>query len=131
MSGRIRVLLIDDEVVFAESLTKVLTKRGMSVWSANDGRTAIEVLTTEEFDVIVLDMRMPGMDGLATLKAIRELDTLIPVLILTGHIDFDQVFQAMKEGTADVLLKPCPVENLVSSIETAYERKVFAQEVAQ
>jgi DNA-binding NtrC family response regulator len=73
---------------------------------------------------------MPGMDGLTTLKAIRERDALIPVILLTGNIDVKQVSEALKEGAAEVLLKPCPVENLVSCIEDAYERKGFATNVA-
>jgi DNA-binding NtrC family response regulator len=100
------------------------------VQSAPDGHRAIQLLTNEGFDVIVLDLRMPGMDGLATLKAIRERDAAIPVILLTGHIDLKQVSEALKEGAAEVLLKPCPVENLVSSIENAHERKGFATEVA-
>ncbi len=131
MTSQIRVLMIDDETVFVNSLTKVLTRRGIGVQSAPDGHKGLALLTNEGFDVIVLDMRMPGMDGLATLKAIRERDALIPVILLTGHIDLKQVSEALKAGAAEVLLKPCPVENLVSSIENAYERKGFAAEVSE
>lgn len=131
MTSQIRVLMIDDETVFVNSLTKVLARRGIGVQSAPDGHTGLALLTNEGFDVIVLDMRMPGMDGLATLKAIRERDTLTPVILLTGHIDLKQVSEALKAGAAEVLLKPCPVENLVSSIENAFERKGFAVEVSE
>ncbi len=130
MTSQIRTLLVDDEKLFVDSLTKVLVRRGISVETAPDGYKALELLTNEEFDVIVLDMRMPGMDGLATLKAIRERDTLTPVILLTGNIDVKQVSEALKEGAAEVLFKPCPVENLVSCIEDAYERKGFATDVA-
>lgn len=131
MSNGIRVLLIDDETVFVESLTKVLTRRGMNVQSASNGARSLELLTDDGFDVIVLDMRMPGMDGLATLRAIRDRDPLTPVILLTGHIDLKQVSEALKAGAAEVLLKPCPVQDLVSSIENAHERKGFALEVAE
>jgi len=131
MTSGIRVLLIDDEKVFVDSLTNVLTRRGMKAQSAPDGYRALELLTNEQFDVLVLDLRMPGMDGLSVLKAIRERDTLTPVLLLTGHIDFKQVSEALKEGAAEVVLKPCPVDILISCIENAYERKCFATEVAQ
>jgi DNA-binding NtrC family response regulator len=130
MVNQIRTLLVDDEKLFIDSLTKVLTRRGINVQTAPDGYKAIELLTNEEFDVIVLDMRMPGMDGLTTLKAIRERDALIPVILLTGNIDVKQVSEALKEGAAEVLLKPCPVETLVSCIEDAYERKGFATNLA-
>jgi DNA-binding NtrC family response regulator len=131
MTGGIRVLLIDDEKVFVDSLTKVLTRRGMHVKSVYDGHSGLKLLANEEFDVIVLDLRMPGLDGLATLKVIRERDTLTPVLLLTGHIDLKQVSESLQEGAAEVLLKPCPVETLVSAIENAYERKSFATEIAK
>lgn len=73
--------------------------------------------------MMVLDLRMPGMDGIETLKAIREKDTVVPVIMLTGHIDMKQVSEALKYCVAEILLKPCPVETLVSCIENAFERK--------
>jgi DNA-binding NtrC family response regulator len=131
MSNSIRVLLIDDETVFVDSLTKVLTRRGMIVQSAPDGHTALELLKNEQFDVIVLDQRMPGLDGVSTLKAIQQNDTLTPVVFLSGNINLNQVSEALKLGAADVLLKPCPVENLVCCIENVYERRCFATEVEE
>ena len=130
MTSRIRVLLIDDETVFVDSLTKVLTRRGFRVQSAPDGLKALQLLTNEIFDVLVLDMRMPVMDGIATLKAIRERDTLTPVVVLTGNPNMKQLAEALKEGAVDVVLKPCPVDMLVSCIENAYERKCCATDVA-
>ncbi len=76
MTSGIRVLLIDDETVFVDALTNVLTRRGIRTQSALDGYKALELLANQEFDVLVLDLRMPGMDGLSTLKAIRERDAL-------------------------------------------------------
>ncbi|MFH0787753.1 MAG: response regulator, partial [Pseudomonadota bacterium] len=115
---------------FVESLTKVLKKRGMEVLAAHDGLAALELLTTAEVDVIVLDLRMPGMDGLATLEEIRVRDLFTPVILLTGHIDIGRVTQVMNKGAAEVLLKPCPAETLVSAIENACELKAIAREVA-
>ena len=103
----------------------------MSVQSAPDGLRALELLADDGFDVIVLDMRMPGMDGLATLKAIRERDELTPIVLLTGHLDLRQMSEALKAGASEALLKPCPVERLVTCIENAHERKGFAAEVAR
>ena len=79
MSDLIRVLLIDDETLYVESLAKVLRRRGMEVFTAPNGEQGVALLSTEECDVIVLDLRMPGMDGIATLEAIRRRDTLTPV----------------------------------------------------
>ena len=129
MSDTIQVLLIDDEKIFVESLTKVLKKRGMEVRAAYDGPSGLQFLSSNEMDVIVLDLRMPGMDGLAVLKEIRIKDPLTPVILLTGHIDIDRVTQAMNTGAAEILLKPCPIETLVSSIENACELKAISREV--
>ena len=128
-SKSIRVLLIDDERIFVESLTKVLKRRGMEVKAAFDGLSALKLLSSEESDVIVLDLRMPGMDGLAVLQEIRAKDSLTPVILLTGHLDIDRVVQIMDKGVALVLLKPCPVETLVSAIENASESKAISKEI--
>ena len=129
MTNPIRVFLIDDERIFVESLTKVLKKRGMEVQAAFDGPSALKQLSVEEPDVVVLDLRMPGMDGLAVLKEIRAMDSQTPVILLTGHLDIDRVVQVMDKGVALVLLKPCPVETLVSAIENACEAKAISKEV--
>jgi DNA-binding NtrC family response regulator len=131
MSDSIRVLLIDDEQIFVDSLTKVLRRRDMVVQSASNGAEGLELLSKEQFDVIVLDVRMPGMDGIATFKAMQERDSTTPVIFLSGHIDIKQVSQALKDGCAEVLLKPCPINDLVSCIENAYERKCYAMDVAE
>jgi DNA-binding NtrC family response regulator len=131
MAESIRVLLIDDEQIFVDSLTKVLRRRGMIVLSAPNGAAGLELLSKEEVDVIVLDVRMPGMDGIATFKAMRERDSVTPVIFLSGHIDIKQVSQALKDGCAEVLLKPCPIDTLVSCIENAYERKCYALDVTE
>jgi DNA-binding NtrC family response regulator len=130
MTSGIRVLLVDDETVFSDSLTKVLTRRGMRVVSAPDGQRALKLLEERGFDVIVLDLRMAGMGGLATLRAIRERDGQTPVLILTGHMDSNEVSEARKGGVTEILFKPCPVVNLVLSIQNAYTSNVSATEVS-
>jgi DNA-binding NtrC family response regulator len=129
MAELIKVLMIDDEKLFVESLTKVLKRRGMEVRAAHDGPAGLDLLSKAEPDVIVLDLKMPGMDGLATLERIRQKDTLTPVILLTGHIDIDRVTQVLNKGAAEVLLKPCPIETLVSAIENACEMKAISREV--
>jgi len=127
----IRVLIADDEEDFLESLTKVLGRRGIAVEKAADGRIALDILARQQFDVIVLDLRMPVLDGLDTLKQIRQTDGLTPVILLSGHADLAFVTEALKGGAADYMLKPCPVETLVAALETASERKAIACEVAE
>ena len=122
MSNLIRVFLIDDEKLFVESLTKVLRRREMVIRSTHSGADAIDILSTETFDVIVLDIKMPGMDGVATLKAIRDKGITTPVIILSGHVDIERVTEVLKIGATELLLKPCDVETLVCTIENSHER---------
>lgn len=131
MGNNIRILLTDDEVHFLESLTKVLTNRKFVVQVAKNGREALDILARETFDVIVLDVRMPVMDGLTALRQIRCSDLLTPVLLLTGHADLSCVTEALKSGGTDYLLKPCTVNELIAAIENAVERKAIGQEVAE
>jgi DNA-binding NtrC family response regulator len=126
MTRSVRLLLVDDERVFADALSKVLGQRGLSVRTAYDGQTAVAAAAEERFDVIVLDLRMPGMDGVATLQAIREHGSLTPVLLLSGHADFDRARQALGCGATDFLLKPCPVDRLLAAIEDAHERAGYS-----
>jgi DNA-binding NtrC family response regulator len=128
MSTPIQVLIVDDEEIFVQSLTKVLRARGMRARGVYNGPSAVEAVSGEEFDVIILDMRMPGMDGLATLQAIREKDLLTPVILLTGHEDIERVRMALKNGVVEFLLKPCDIEYLIAAIENASERKAVMRE---
>jgi DNA-binding NtrC family response regulator len=128
MPNPIRVLIVDDEEIFVQSLTRVLRTRGMEVRGVYNGPSAVEAVSGEEFDVIILDMRMPGMDGLATLQAIRQKDSLTPVILLTGHEDIARVRMALKNGVVEFLLKPCDIEYLVAAIENASERKAITRE---
>jgi DNA-binding NtrC family response regulator len=131
MGRAIRVLLTDDEAEYLDSLARALRRRGLDVVTAGDGLAALGHLASQEFDVIVLDLRMPGMDGLTTLAAIRRRDPLIPVLLLSGQADLPSVASALRQGVADFLAKPCPVEALVSAIEDASEKKALARALAE
>jgi DNA-binding NtrC family response regulator len=119
-----RILLVDDEAVFTKNMSKLLTNRGYVVTAVNSGDSAIRTLQEEQaFDVIVLDLKMPGMDGIATLKEIKKLGLFTQTLILTGHGSIDSALEAIKLGAYDYLNKPCEIGELVSKIEGAWEKK--------
>ena len=118
-----RILLVDDEAVFANNLSKLLTKRGYQVAAVNSGDAALRALMENSFDLMVLDLKMPGMDGLATMSEMRKLGLSTEVLILTGHGSIDTALEAIQLGAYDYVTKPCDIAELVSKIEAAFERK--------
>ena len=118
-----RVLLVDDETIFTKNMSKLLKNRGYQVAAVNSGDGAIRELEQNHFDVIVLDLKMPGMDGIATLKEIIKLGLFTETLILTGHGSIDTALEAMKLGAYDYLTKPCEIDELVAKIEAAWEKK--------
>jgi len=118
-----KILLVDDEVVFTTNMSKLLTNRGYKVTAANSGDEAIQALEKEPYDVVVLDLKMPGMDGLTTLKEIKKLGFSSETLILTGHGSIDTALEAIKIGAYDYLTKPCEIEDLVGKIEEAWQKK--------
>lgn len=117
------VLLVDDETVFTNNISKLLTSRGYRVTAVNSGDSAIQALEKEDFDVMVLDLKMPGMDGITTLKEIKRLGLFTETLILTGHGSIDSAMEATKLGAYDFLPKPCEIGELVAKIEGAWEKK--------
>ena len=118
-----RILIVDDEERFRLTLGKLLKVRELDVTTLGSGPEALEALKQEQYDVIVLDVRMPGMDGIETLAEIKKLNPNIEVIILTGHASVDAAVDIMKLGGYDYLLKPCSVEELIDKVEAAFERK--------
>ena len=118
-----KVLLVDDETVFTQNMSRLLGSRGYRVTAVNSGDNAIKALEKEKFDVVVLDLKMPGMDGITTLKEIKKLDLFTETLILTGHGSIDTALEAIKLGAYDYLTKPCEIDELVAKIEGAWGKK--------
>jgi DNA-binding NtrC family response regulator len=118
-----KILLVDDELVFTKNMEKLLASRGYLVTAVNSGDTAIQALEEKDFDVVVLDLKMPGMDGITTLKEIQKLGLFTETLILTGHGSIDTALEAIKLGAYDYLTKPCEIDELVAKIEGAWEKK--------
>jgi DNA-binding NtrC family response regulator len=118
-----KILLVDDEIIFTENMAKLLTSRGYLVTTVNNGESAIRKLEEKDFDVVVLDLKMPGMDGITTLKEIKKLGLFTETLILTGHGSVDTALEAIKIGAYDYLAKPCEIDELVEKIEGAWQQK--------
>jgi len=119
-----KVLLVDDEHEFVAILTQRLTKRNYSVTFSHSGKDALAKLEEDkDIEVVILDVKMPGLDGIEILRRIRKKWPLIEVIMLTGHSTLDSAINAVKIGAYDYLLKPIEMEQLVSKIEKAACRK--------
>jgi len=118
-----RILLVDDEKDFVEMLGLRLEEIGERVTPAYSGRECLQVLEKKEIDVVILDILMPGMDGIATLKEIKRKHPLIEVIMLTGHGTTESAVEGMKLGAFDYLLKPARFEELTAKLEAARRRK--------
>ena len=117
------VLIVDDEVEFLEILVKRLRKRKLAVNGVTSGEAALEQLKQSPVDVVVLDVKMPGMSGLDTLREIKKTYNLIEVIMLTGHANMEVAIQGMDIGAFDYLMKPIEIDELVYKIQDACKRK--------
>lgn len=123
MAVKIRVLLVDDEEEFVETLAERLEVRGLDVATALSGAEALERIQEREIDLVILDVQMPGLDGVEALRQIKQRKPLIEVIMLTGHGTVQTAIDGMKLGAFDFLLKPTETEELVEKIRRAYSRK--------
>ena len=118
-----RVLVVDDEQDFVEMLSLRLRETGERVTPAYSGKECLEVLNEKTIDVVVLDIKMPGMDGIETLREIRKKYPLVEVIMLTGHGTTETAVEGMKLGAFDYLLKPAEFDELSEKLEAARQRK--------
>ncbi len=117
-----RILLVDDEVDFLNALSERMRARGMDVDTSASAQGALESVEKGRFDAVVLDLQMPGMDGLEALQKLKERDPKLQVILLTGHATVQQGVEAMKRGALDLLEKPADIDTLTDKIREASAR---------
>jgi DNA-binding NtrC family response regulator len=122
------VLLVDDEVEFLETLVKRLKRRNLAAAGVNSGEEAIRVLKEKPVDIVVLDVKMPGMDGLETLREIKKQCPLIEVIMLTGHANMEVAIEGMELGAFDYMMKPMDIDELLYKLQDAYKKKQLHEE---
>jgi DNA-binding NtrC family response regulator len=120
---QIKVLLVDDEEGYVNVLAKRMTKRQVEVSIALSGSEAIQTLRKKDFDVAVVDLKMEDIDGIEVLKIFKKMDPELPVVMLTGHGSEKAARDGLALGAFDYLTKPCELEDLLSTITKAAERK--------
>jgi len=116
-----RLLFVDDDDTFRSVMGRELSALGYEVTACSEAQSAIACLHRERMDVALIDLRLPGMDGLELLSAIRELSPRLPVIVLTGHGSFSHAVQAMRQGAFDFIAKPAPLDELELALERAVE----------
>lgn len=114
-----KVLLVDDEIEFVSTLADRLYLRGIHANTANDGENAIQLVTEEKPDLVVLDIKMPGLSGIEVLKAIKKIDAQIPIILLTGQSSTREGMEGMTFGAYDYLMKPVDINELILKIQEA------------
>jgi DNA-binding NtrC family response regulator len=126
-----RILIVDDEEDFREAIIKRLRARKVEVEGANSGLKALEMLDNKDFDVVVLDVKMPGMDGIETLREIKLKKPLVEVIMLTGHASVESGIQGMQLGAFDYVMKPVALDDLMDKLRQAYERRAVQLDYKQ
>ncbi|MDY7032839.1 MAG: response regulator [Thermodesulfobacteriota bacterium] len=122
---KINLLLVDDEEQFATSISKSLEVRGFRVIMVNRGEKAIEAARNHPIDIALVDLKMPGLSGEETLKALKKEHKWMEVVILTGHGTIDSAVECTKDGAYSYLQKPCELEELLETLKEAYKKKVM------
>ncbi len=120
------VMLVDDEEEFLEPLAKRLEKRNLRVLKASNGETALEMIRQATVDVVALDVRMPAMDGIEVLQAIKAFDPAIEVIMLTGHASVEAAFEGLNKGAFDYLMKPVGIDDLMFKLQDAYKARTIS-----
>ncbi|MEJ2170995.1 MAG: response regulator [Desulfobacterales bacterium] len=123
-----KMMLVDDEERFLSTTKKLLGKKGYEVITASSGSEALEKLNSNTVHVVILDVKMPGMDGMETLKEIKRLHPLTEVIMLTGHATVESAVDGMKSGAIDYLMKPCDIDELVERAQQAFEKRTVIEE---
>jgi two-component system OmpR family response regulator len=124
---KFKVLIVDDEQDFLETIVKRLQARNIDVTGAESGYQALELLDGRDFDVIILDVKMPGMDGIETLREIKKKKPLVEVIMLTGHASVESGIQGMQLGAFDYVMKPVALDELLEKVRQAHERKLIQE----
>jgi len=125
---KMKLMLVDDEERLLSSIAKLLSKKGIEVVTATSGAEAIEKLKHQNIHVVILDVKMPGMDGNETLVEIKRLFPMVEVIMLTGHATVESAVDGLKFGATDYLMKPIGIDELIQKAEEAFEKRVRLEE---
>ena len=125
---KMKILLVDDEERFLTTTQKLLVKKGIDVVTAASGAEALDLLKHKNIHVVILDVKMPGMDGNETLREIKAGFPLVEVIMLTGHATVESAIDGLKSGATDYLMKPIGIDELIQKAAEAFEKRQHLEE---
>ena len=125
---KMKIMLVDDEERFLATTQKLLTQKGFETATATSGLEALNILERSNFHVVILDVKMPGMDGNETLKKIKARYPLVEVIMLTGNATVASAIDGLKSGAFDYLMKPIEIDDLIGKAKQAFEKNKQMQE---
>ncbi|MDH3800190.1 MAG: response regulator [Desulfobacterales bacterium] len=123
-----KIMLVDDEERFLSTTQKLLTKKGIDAVTAASGAEALETLMHKYIHVVILDVKMPGMDGNEVLKEIKRRFPLVEVIMLTGHATVESAIDGLKSGATDYLMKPTEIDDLIAKAREAFRKRLALEE---
>jgi DNA-binding response OmpR family regulator len=128
---KMKIMLVDDEERFLQTTQKMIAKKGYDAITATSGEEGLKKLEEELVHVVILDVKMPGMDGVETLKHIKQKFPMVEVIMLTGHATAESAVEGLKLGATDYLTKPANIEDLIAKAEEAFNKRVILEEKIQ
>jgi len=124
----IQLLIVDDEERFLHTTKILLEKRGVITFTATNGTDALKAMDEHRIDVVILDVKMPGIDGVAVLRTTKQRHPLLEVIMLTGHASVESAVEGLKLGAFDYVKKPCDISDLITKVNDAYDKKHAMEE---
>jgi len=121
MGKSLRILIVDDEADLITTLVERLELRGHAATAVQTGKEAIEQIRERNFDVVVLDIKLKGEDGVDVMKQIKQFNTNLPVILLTGHMSKEANEEGLKAGAIDYIIKPIAIDDLIAKLHEAVE----------
>jgi len=123
-----QLLIVDDEERFLKTTKFLLENKKCGVFTAINGLSAMEILKNKRMDVVILDVKMPGLDGVEVLRRIKKKHPLVEVIMLTGHSTTESAIEGLKLGAFDYLIKPCDIPILLEKVKEAHDKKLAMEE---
>ena len=125
---KMKIMLVDDEERFLSTTSRLLERKGYDAVTASSGAEALAKIGSGNIHIVILDVKMPGMDGMETLKIIKREFPLVEVIMLTGHGTIESAVEGLKSGATDYLVKPADIDELINKAEEAFDKRLRLEE---